>query len=87
MNFKGLRSAIGAAIKTLVKMMAHADSTSERTMIFAAFEILDAVATQIDKAQLKDLNNTMEVLRKRFAASTSSLTALHDRAVKLKSDL
>jgi hypothetical protein len=87
MTLEALRSAIDNAIKILIKMMAHADSTSERNMIFAAFEILDAVATQIDKDELSTLNSTIDVLRRRFAASTSSLTALHDRAVELKSEL
>jgi predicted nucleic acid-binding protein len=87
MTLKNLRSAIDDAIKILIKMMAHADSTSERRMIFAAIEILDNVATQIDNAQLKALNDTINVLRRKFAASTSSLTALHERAVELKSGL
>jgi hypothetical protein len=87
MTFQALQSAIDDAIKVLVKMMAHTESSSERSMIFDAFEILDAVATQIDRAELNSLNNTIDVLRRKFAASTSSLTALHQRAVELKSGL
>jgi hypothetical protein len=87
MTFEALQSAIDDAIKVLVKVMAHSKSSSERSMIFDAFEILDGVATQIDNAQLKSLNTTIDVLRMKFAASTSSLTSLHQRAVELKSKL